>query len=127
MEKEKTYCHHCGTSIDKGSHYCPVCGANQDPNVNKERKPFEFSKEDTQNSLGVSSLVFSLVGLLLFYIPFAPIGLGIAGIALAKRNESRYSKAGKTIGIISIVLGGIALFAWAFYIIYLVVKMANPC
>ena len=70
-----------------------------------------MNKEKRSNGFGISSLVLSLLGLMLFWFPLVGLVLSILSVIFAvkqrKINSNGITTSGLVMGIIGIVISGI--------------------
>ncbi len=106
------FCANCGKEIDEKAIICPNCGV-----LVQKYKIIENNRStvDDKNEVGTVGMVFSLVGILLLFIPTVVfivelIGLicGCVGISRAKELNGK----GKGFSIAAVVVSSIILLAW---------------
>jgi len=64
-----------------------------------------------------ASLICSVVGILLFLMPYFGLPLGILGVVFSRNNNLGLAKAGKIVGIVGIVINSIMLFFVAMFLL----------
>ena len=130
------FCNKCGTLIPNDARFCPGCGNDMAVNEaaqesystisEKDLKEIEAVERREKTGLGISILIFSIVGLSLSNLYTALLGLIFTNVARSKLETylmkfdymNGFAKAGKIISIfglifsiLNMILGFIMFFA----------------
>jgi hypothetical protein len=126
----KIYCTQCGAAIDKSVTICDVCGNaiesvdDSSPNVVIIREQPTYLRQPppqqayyqpvyrNQNPLGQASLITSIVGIVLVFLPYLTVlsplcflaGLITGIIGISKENDKGFAISGLVISIIGILM-----------------------
>lgn len=116
------FCKNCGKELDSYTSFCPSCGAEVSETSTQSTNTQQGSLYEKRTFiLGLLSVVFS--GLNYFGIPvvhLVGIVLGIIGISYAKKDSEIYgvySRPGKILSIVGLVLGAVAFLYGVIYVI----------
>lgn len=99
------YCSKCGKLMEDDATFCSNCGA---PLQNQNTYMTTNNKSTNSIGLGVTALVFGIVGLLAWIIPIIGLPVGIVALVLGilgiKKSSKGMSIAGIVLGVICLVL-----------------------
>jgi hypothetical protein len=114
------YCQKCGTEVELDWSACPKCGFRLKQTTVSLTSPPPIvnitDKSRENNTYGVESLVFGILGLFLMPI-IGPILAIVYGIKGKERDDNpNYAKVGFILGIIGI-------FEWSFFAILIILSI----
>ena len=111
------YCAHCGKEMNEDANYCPSCGNTVEQEIiasssnNYRAKKSRYYELET--ILGILAIIFSLLNYIgVIIVHLFGIALGIIVISMVNKDKKineEYSPVGYAMGIIGLILGGVAL------------------
>lgn len=90
------FCKNCGSQIDDGSKFCPVCGTNQENNEQQKTDETYYKEPITPSasgSLNVGMLIWSIIDILMCCMPLGVVSLIMT--IMAQNATSAYDEASK--------------------------------
>lgn len=116
------YCAHCGKEMNEDANYCLSCGNTVEQEIiassSNNYRAKKSRNYQLETILGILAIIFSLLNYIgVIIVHLFGIALGIITISMVnkdKKMNEEYSPGGYAMGIIGLILGGVALLIGLF-------------
>lgn len=125
-DKKTKFCPKCGSIINENEEICPICKYNNNSNNNIYQSSVQYNslyrKNEQNRNTAITSIIFSIMGLVTCFFPFSIVGIVLGFICKNKceKNTQEYA-----ICVASIVIGIIEVVFIAFAFLCIIIALTR--